>query len=551
MLKKNNVPKIYILNKKELIYFSVVITSFLIFFINSINYGLREVDPYHYGLIFGNAIDFLNNKQLYKYIPEQYGVLTTIINACILFVFGKKIIYLIFFYNLIYFLAIFLLFLIFYKISKSKIFSAVVFLLLILSNPVVQLIWPNYLAFLYLVLAIFFLYSNISFKYILIGFCFSLIVLTRENNFFAIFLSCIAISFIQIIKKDKFLIKNLLNLYISFFFPILIFFIYLYNSNLLVYWNFFSIDLVNIYLKYYLFYNHSFELSKFFLVILKNNLSFYFISLAKGNFRNIIFLLINVYCLFFFLKIFFYSKKRKIFANNKDKVFLILMISLLQLSNTIHIVESFRLSSGFIVGVLLFSYTKNTKKLLFFFIFLNILVLQTYFTGKSQHPKYLFKNENLSLLTVESNNFIYGLKFSPEEYKFYENFSKECVFLKKQFDINIYYNFTPNSFLGYLCELDRKQTFPFFFQYADPSTNIFLNKRDNFLNYTFDGRTIIFDFVRNLKDINIKYTDANIIYIKKMSNENNNFSFKNGFFVIIYPNKSTIIKVNPFKGYLF
>ena len=83
MLKKS-----FFLDKKYIIISLsiILLSSILSFFFNQYVY-----DGHHHGLMFSNALDLINLKKPYKEIFIQYGLLTTIIHAMSLYIFGKFI----------------------------------------------------------------------------------------------------------------------------------------------------------------------------------------------------------------------------------------------------------------------------------------------------------------------------------------------------------------------------------------------------------------------------------------------------------------------------
>jgi hypothetical protein len=532
---------------KDIKFFLFNILLITLFFINSIYWGLAHTDAHHFGHVFGNAIDFINGKELYKYISEQYGILNTILNAQILLIFGKKLINLILFYNTLYFSSIFLLFLIFFKISNNKPASSVILLLILISNPVCQLIWSNYLAFFFLVLSVYFLFNFFFYRLGACGFFLSLVFLSRESNFFSIIIFFLTIVWIEYINKKNNFFKQI-TLFSSFFFlPIFLFYLYLYNKNLYSYWIFFSKDLVNIYIKYYFFQNNEINYINLAFIPFKNIFNFYINSFFyHKNFRPIIFLIINIFCAYILIKSFidFFFKNKKI----QSKKFLLSVISLSQMTNVMHITEIFRFATGPVLGILVFAFFRFNIRFYILSLLLILLTLVSYFFGASQYPKYLFEKNNDQLITVNSG-FFSKIKMSEESHKFYYELEELCFNLKNNLNVKSYYNFTSNSFLGYVCKLDRKQTFSFFFQYSQSYNSNSYFKKDFYKNYLLDDNTVIFDFVKNLDDLKNKYSNINIIKISPTKNMIKVFT--EGYFVIILTNKNSVIKDDPFKKFVF
>ena len=145
---------------KEKDYYLLIVLLSLIFFFNSVNWAIYNIDSQHYAQVFLNAIEFNSNLNLYKDIPEQYGILNVTLNSLLLKFFGNNIINIIYFYNLIYSLTILFISIIFFKISNHKLFTITATLLILFSNPVVQIPWGNYLSFFFFINCNFILFSK-------------------------------------------------------------------------------------------------------------------------------------------------------------------------------------------------------------------------------------------------------------------------------------------------------------------------------------------------------------------------------------------------------
>jgi len=62
-------------------FFLIIFAIISIFFVNSVYWSLYNIDSQHFALVFLNAIEFNEGLILYKYIPEQYGILNTLISS--------------------------------------------------------------------------------------------------------------------------------------------------------------------------------------------------------------------------------------------------------------------------------------------------------------------------------------------------------------------------------------------------------------------------------------------------------------------------------------
>lgn len=529
---------------KEKDYYLLIVLILLIFFFNSVNWAIYNIDSQHYAQVFLNALEFNSNLNLYKDIPEQYGILNVTLNSLILKFFGNNIINIIYFYNLIYSLTILFISIIFFKISNHKLFTITATLLILVSNPVVQIPWGNYLSFFFLSIVILFYFQNFNKKFLFIGFFLSMSVLSRENNIYSCFAILLTIITLEYIKNKN--INFIKPLLLSFFFPFLIFFIYLLKNNLFNDWYFFSRELFNILSDYFI---KDYEISNNtfinYLILTKNFFHYFNLSLiSHKNFRSLIFLLIFIINFYFLIKLFKkIIKKKKLNLDNYNQFFII-VLSITQLSNALHLTEAFRLATGFIFGILLFSYIKNQRIIIISFLTTLALIIISYSYGASYYPKYLFFNEKKDHSYTFSDGYFKNIKFNKKTKKFYEELRLDCNQIKENFDLKYYYNFTSNSFLGNYCGLQKKQTFHHFFQfYQNQAQDGFLSK-DYYKNYQFDGKTIIFDFSLDIKSIKERYPNA--IFIKIFEVNNMPLHFTPGFLTIVLLKNNSSLIFDPF-----
>jgi hypothetical protein len=527
-------------------FFLVIFTILSIFFVNSVYWSLYNIDSQHFALVFLNAIEFNEGLILYKDIPEQYGILNTLISSYILKIFGNNLINIIILYNLVYSLSILIISVLFFKINSNKYFCILATILIILSNPVVQLPWGNYLSFFFLAIAVYFYFNEAKNRLILVGFFLSLCVLSRENNLYSCLAIVFIISVIEFIKNNNF--RFFKKLLVSFLLPISLFFIFLFKNKIFYEWSFFSKELFNILSDHYTkdnqYFKHSF-LNYFFLI--KNFYNYFYISLfAHKNFRSLVFLfifLINFYYILNFIISIFYKKN---IPKNYNQIFLV-FVSISQLTNALHITEAFRLATGFIFGTLLFAYLKFNFKILFFSFLTIFLVLISYSAGASYYPKHIFFNEKKKNIYTFDNGYFKDIKFNNQTQEFYENLKITCDEIIYKYKVKYYYNFTSNSFIGNYCGLKKKQTFQHFFQfYQNKDVEGFLSK-DYFKNYSFDKKTVIFDFHNDLDDLNKRY--QNYLFIKTFNVKEMQGHFSSGYLSIILPDKKSALNFDPFKTF--
>ena len=195
-----------------------------------------------------------------------------------------------------FFIGNFFLYKIFFKISGNYFNSLLLIILLIFINPIIILPWPNFLAFLTIVLSCYFLINIESKKkFFFSGLFLGVSILIRENNLIPASLILIYIFFfVFFVEKDK-------NLFFYFFLglitPLSIFIFYIYTFDLFFYWKIFSFDLLKLFSKYENKFSHVNHLLSIFRPLLGN----LFLSLKNNDFRWFLYLII-----FFINSIFFF-----------------------------------------------------------------------------------------------------------------------------------------------------------------------------------------------------------------------------------------------------
>tara|TARA_B100000767_G_scaffold55225_1_gene50683 strand:+ start:979 stop:2553 length:1575 start_codon:yes stop_codon:yes gene_type:complete len=197
-------------------------------------------DGYHWGFIHTNALELLNGKIPYKEIFLEYGILSVLINSFLLIIFDKDLFSLIAFTCFCYSLTLYLIGTITLKLTKNKIYSLFVVSVLFLLYPWPTSPWPNFYSFMFSCLFISNYLSKDLKKSYLAGIYLALayLSLTTIFNFIIIFyfllISLTVIIFKKILEKED--IIKIRNILITFFLSISIYFVYLYNQNLINIW---------------------------------------------------------------------------------------------------------------------------------------------------------------------------------------------------------------------------------------------------------------------------------------------------------------------------
>ena len=149
----------------------LLIFSFFIYSIYIIRY---QYDGHHIGLVYSNAIDFINGRLPYKEIFIQYGFLTTLIHSLILSIFENKVFFISFFNVFFYMVGVLL-------ISKSvnnlidQKYALLSSIIILFNHPIPWLPWSNYLAFFFISISLYFLTRKEK-KFFFISFFISLFV---------------------------------------------------------------------------------------------------------------------------------------------------------------------------------------------------------------------------------------------------------------------------------------------------------------------------------------------------------------------------------------
>lgn len=439
--------------KKDIL---VVIILFLLSYFSYI-FSINVYDFHHVGLLFTNAEQFIQGKILYKEISEFYGVFFTVLGALGLSVFGNNFFSLYLICLIFFFIGNFFLYKIFFKISGNYFNSLLLIILLIFINPIIILPWPNFLAFLTIVLSCYFLINFESKKkFFFSGLFLGVSILIRENNLIPASLILIYIFFfVFFVEKDK---KLFFYFFLGLITPLSIFIFYIYTFDLFFYWKIFSFDLLKLFSKYENKFSHVNHLLSIFRPLLGN----LFLSLKNNDFRWFLYLIIfflNIY----FLNNAFYQLLKK---NNSRNLFVKSVLSIYSLSfafNSVHAAEIFRLSTGSIIGICLLSFF-NKNLIRYFLIIFIVLIGFQFDKYKSlsdlEMKSYNIFNKNFFYKTNNKPYFLANQNYPQEVYDFFNILDLDCKNLRGNLNIVYFSNYTNNSVIGHVCQLQRSHTFP-------------------------------------------------------------------------------------------
>jgi hypothetical protein len=547
---------------------SIIFIILLCFFFNSLLLS-RNFFGNHSLLIFTEASQFLNGKSLYKEIYVKYGILGVLINASSLYLFGDNIFSIHLIINSFYFLSLFLIGLICFKIHFNKIETF--FILLIIINihpaPIPDIPWPNYLAFLPIVSSLFLLLEKKKNNFFFSGALLSLSCLIRETIFLSAIIIILYLIFHSVKKKSN---PKLINFYIiGFSIPFLIFLIYMFLSRNYLIWLELILPTYKIetltYLAYY--YEENISLLRkfyiFFLVPYRELLLTFFKALYYFWPDWILIFVSWLLCLIVILKS--TLSKRQDSKNKNNNIHIISIYALALIFQNLHSVTIFRVATGSILGIITFAYfvnliNKNKKiKYLIYAIIILIFFNRSYETfpyswnlKKFYLSSFVNINKNLNnFLSSKTDNPEYpkivefkNMNYDQSIHKFYFDLTKVCNQLRKD-GIKYSYNQTSNWEFSYFCKTQPKNYYPWIYSSYEGIQSAIAN-----FDNIYDNTKYFKKFSAN-KNNTIEFHFSNTINIKDFINLNSNGDFKG--FRILYSvdlNKNKINFLSPKKYFL-
>ena len=502
--------------------FFITFISLIIFFyfLNSVFFS-KNMFSNHVFLVFTEAKQFLDSKSLYKEIHVTYGIGQTLINAASLVLFGKNVFSIQLNTNIFYFLSIFFIFLICLRINLSRFDSLFLILILINIHPMPIYPWSNYLAFLPLVLSLYFALDKNKLGLFLSGFFLAVACLTRETTL----LSAIII-FFYIIFEFFFKNKNLsiIKFYLfGFFLPLTIFLFYMFiTSNYLIWmeliyplyrWQ----SLIN--MGYYINTDIT-PLRKFYIYVFApyRELFLTFLKSIYNFWPNWILIFISYFsCLFVLYKRIANSKFLKENKNIQYSLSIIAVYSLALILQNIHAVFINRVATGSILGliVLFFVYSsivKNNKiRILTYTTILLLLfnssyddifhksnlkqVYQSSINNIKNNFNFLFYNQDNANNYQKISEFKF-MNYEQSVHEFYTKVKEICEDLRIKKGIKFSDNQTPFWELSYFCKTQPK------YYYILPSTFSEENFKKSQLKFDSNNANTIEFHVSN--DISLK-----------------------------------------------
>jgi len=413
-----------------------------------------NTDPWHSPYMFFNAYQMLKGATPYSENHILYGIMTTLVHYFSLLSLGNYVLSISVVTGFLYALTFLFYYFILINLGLKKNNSLIITLVIFIIHPAIFLPWPNYIAYFFVILSIFFftLISNTSKNFFFLGLFLGLATLSRQTFFFSTILFIIFILLLKFSKLKKIILIS------SYFSILLLFFIYLELNSLTDAWIISNIKAQSLshYINYHPLFNFNSNnfFNYFFLIIPLMKKLFY--SIPTLNYKWFFYLFLLVGNIIYFINHLFKNK-----SDLNRKLLSISFFSLLLFSEAVHIPDLFRLSTGAIIGVIPISFSifkiierfkkKNTVKfkflLILFFIFffflylnylLNLLKTITHYEKKMSEPK-------VSYLKFH--------RFPNDVTFFYDQFNFEMVRMRTLYpEIKYNYNMASNCMLPIISE---------------------------------------------------------------------------------------------------
>ena len=423
--------------------------------------GSYNLDPHHWGLMLSNAKDLHGGQAPYKEIFIQYGILTTIFQA-IAYGIGKNMLSIIVITSACYGLGLLILYAIALQVLKSKTTALYVFIFSFLFHPLSIYPWSNYIAFPFLMLGLYLLLryrdaENHSLTYCLFaGLSLGLAVLSREGLAPAIVLlipGAFAVDAWCGLNWKKSL-QYCMVCIIGALIPISIFFGYLYLHGLVEYWVKLSIELPAIYA------NENFSFIKVF--IFKALFKEIYGAYRHAEVRWILtsfFLIASIWALLICLR------HRHQLASNfaNANVVKVAFATLVLVSSSLHLAESFRIATGSIVGlVVLFAWLESKKFTKPFYTFFILWLVLTASYGNRGNYFYPTWDTFINSQSVKEPPILHGQEWLVNAGNYYSGISDSLNELQNSScAIQYQINETRDSLLTAISPLKSLQMAPF------------------------------------------------------------------------------------------
>jgi len=425
-------------------------------------YSKYHTDPWHWGSVISNSIDYINGFKLFKEIVLLWGPGQPILYFLI------NIFYKIDYYTIgiitsvIYCLFLFFSYLILKKISNRIIAISILFVIFCLL-PYPQTPWPDFYSGLCLVLSCYYLNTAKKNNIILfISSCFLTLSIIFRNTYILHIIPAFIIFFLLFLIQKKKIPSIYKKYFIFFFITIIIFFFLLLAQNNLRLWFEQGIGRIN---EYQDISNtiYNYKINPFFYSIIKFAYHFFFPTRIEGHYYFIIFLLnCGIVFLLFLRKKFF----EKICNDNCHIIFFSLLsfFGIIQSFNQYEVWRNINssISIFFVLPYFLNKFIKNKRHIIIIGIFLIIIFLPLFpyknkandwhhYSGTNYFPAigYFIDGKlakDKELYFKSEIEFFGNHKFTKEHLEYY----KEMRSLICSYDKII--NYSIDRTFGYICD---------------------------------------------------------------------------------------------------
>ncbi len=440
----------------------IILVSFIstLSLILSIIESRLNEDALHWGLQYSSAIDIINGLSPYSESFNGYGILTSLIHAAGLVLFGNNIVSLGIMTGGFYSLSLLLSYFLFNSFINQWL-SCISVLLMFLIHGHIIYIWPNYIAYPFILGSLLLITPPKQRKiyFLLSGFLIGCSLLSR-NLYVVSILPAIYIYFFILAKSKRSLLKreNFLFFNLGLSIPLLIFFGYLILNSSTSDW----------YEQTFLVFGRSYYSKR---KLVKNII----VHLWSTDLRLKIYSFIFVNNLVILsLKICSLQKSENNFRKDSS-ITLAALISIFGYIQSLHIYEIFRLQtiSALGIGILLYTLSKLAKlfkprlRILVLMIPIIYLIISLSLNFQFVRTSSVYRPWQLELLLTnrlrepQNIEILKNKLFKEETARLYEEISHTLSLYSCQIDYLV--NLTGNSFIPYISkDYERLKIAPFF-----------------------------------------------------------------------------------------
>lgn len=498
----------------------------------SIWQGQYIIDHVHWGLMLGNAKDFVAGMVPYKDIYILYGFLTTLLHSLAYVLLGENLQSLIIFTSVAYAIGLLFIYFISNHILNSRGLSLCVLTSCFLFHPITIYPWSNYLAFPFLLSGLLLsIQSKSTARLFFSGALFGLAVLAREGLAPAVIAYIFAnaiVDGLNSIKTRRQIIWHICSTLLGLLLPIFSFLLYLKIIDAISFWHDLSWQLPKIYAREFFPHMTGFKLiDPLFNQIFKGfaRLDVRWILVGLIIMANVAVILIGLL-----------NKKYRI--QNHTNIQLAIF-SLLLLSSSLHLPEVFRIATGSIVGLInVYALLRSLRiqKIGFLLIASLLLIdIAPADSGESFNTtNYFVPSKDIldQAKPVSSPSYFKNQKWDADAQFYYQSISKDLAHIAAKCDIQFHYNTTYDTFLQILSPFKKSQLAPFYLSDAMEALRPDLDWK---LRTQPPSHLIIFKYIPT-EQTEISDQPENFFIYKRYITPRTNFLYRKNSLLILVPN---------------